>query len=227
LYPSQGTCAATSCTLGQLKPRNDATVILVFDALPAAASVDLAGRFNTTGLGSGSGDSSHGDQWDVAQGVSTSTEAQDFSGRFVDIGGNVTVQNLQAVGTTNPQATKVIAPRTMVGVSVEDGGTASCPATIACFGNASVIEVAGGATFAGGFQVVITMDGSELASGVNAKSIKIYHAWDGGSENISLRCAFLNGAPKTMPCLTATKVNGNDLQVTIWTTHNGIMRGNA
>lgn len=227
LYPSQGTCAATTCSLGQLKPRKDATVTVVFDASAGASSVNVTGIFNTTGLGSGGGDQSHGDQWPVAQSVATSTDSQDFGGRFVDSSNDIVVQNLQAVGTTNPQATKVIAPQTMVGVSVEDGGTAACPATITCFGQASVIEVAGGATFPGGFRVVITMDSSELASGVNAKSIKIYHAWDGGSENISLRCSFANGLPKSMPCLNAVKVNGNDLQVTIWTTHNGIMRGNA
>ncbi|MBI2777011.1 MAG: hypothetical protein HYX57_07085 [Chloroflexi bacterium] len=226
LYPSQGTCAAT-CSLGQLKPRKAATVTVVFDASAGASSVNVTGIFNTTGLGSGGGDQSHGDDWPVAQSVATSSDSQDFGGRFVDAANDVVVQNLQAVGTTNPQATKVIAPQTMVGVSVEDGGTATCPATITCFGEASVIEVAGGATFPGGFRVVITMDSSELPSGVNAKNIKIYHAWDGGSENIFLRCSFANGLPKSMPCLNAVKVNGNDLQVTIWTTHNGIMRGNA
>ena len=232
-YPTQGSCDATGyCTLGQLKPRKTATVIVVFNANAGVASLDVAGTFNTTGLGTSTGgDNSHGDAWPVDQLVATSSDAQDFSGRFIDAGGNVIVQNLQTVGTGNPQATKIIAPKTLIGVSAEDGfltDPLTCPSTIPCFGETSAIEVAGGATFPGGFQVVITIDGSLIPSGVNAKNVKIYHTWDspapGGSEVISTRCSFTNGLPKSMPCLTAQKVNGTDIQITIWSTHNGFMK---
>ena len=225
--PSQGTCTDT-CALGQLKPKKDAAVVVVFDATAGVSAVNVTATFNTTGLGSSTGgDSSHGDQWKVAQAVAISTDGQDFDGRFIDDALNVVVQNNQSVGTGNKQATKIIAPKTLIGVSAQDGPltpAVTCPATITCFGETSVIEVAGGATFPGGFQVVITMDGSELASGVNAKSVKIYHVWDGGSETINTRCTFTNGLPKSMPCLNAVKVGSNVLQVTIWTTHNGFMK---
>ena len=236
-YPSQGTCGTTLqpdplCTLGQLKPRKTATVIIVFNATPGVGTVTVAGTFNTTGLGTSSGgDNSHGDAWPVSQAVGTSPDAQDFSGRFIDAGGNTIVLDNQSVGSGNLQATKIIAPKTLIGVSAEDGPSAqpvTCPSTLTCFGETSAIEVAGGASFPGGFQVVITIDGSAIPSGINAKNVQIYHTWDspapGGSEIISARCTFTNGLPKSMPCLNAVKVNGQDLQITIWTTHNGFMK---
>ena len=230
-YPSQGTCLAT-CTLGQLKPTKSASVIVVFDATPGATTVTVTGAFNTTGLGSGSGDASHGDTWPVSQGVATSTDAQNFAGRFID-GANLIVLDDQAINdTTNKHATKVVAPKTFIGVTVSDGSVIAQPCTgllFDCsqlFGETSVISVADGGTFATGFKVIISFDGSEIV-GANANTLKIYHTYAGGAEVISTRCSFAPGSttPKSLPCLTVAKGDGKDLVATIWTTHNGQMRG--
>ncbi|TAK01948.1 MAG: hypothetical protein EPO36_03765 [Chloroflexota bacterium] len=234
MYPSQPSCAEdfSSCTLGQLKPKKEATVIVVFDFDAGSTSATVSGTFNTTGT-AGDNDQSHGDSWQVSATVTQSADAQDFAGRFIDLDGNPLVANDQVINDdTNPHATKVIAPQTLIGVTVEDGAVVAqpCdPTKVACaklFGETSSISVALGGTFAGGFQIVIGFDGSELPGGVNANSIKIYHTYTGGSEVISQKCQFAPNSttPKSMPCLTASK-DGPDLWVTIWTTHNGVMRG--
>jgi Domain of unknown function DUF11 len=229
-YPSQGSCVGTDCSLGQLKPKKSATVIIV--VTPTSGSVSVTGTFNTTGLGSGSNDESHGDAWIVSANITVSGDVQDVAGRFIDQDGNLIVQNSQALGDTNPHSTKVVAPQTLIGVSVEDGVTVAqdCdPAKVACanlFGETSVINVAQGGTFTGGFQILIGFDSSEVV-GANQNSLKIYHTYgDGQWEVIDTKCTFARGAtvPKSLPCLTVTK-SGPDLFATIWTTHNGVMRG--
>lgn len=233
-YPSQGTCTAggTSCTFGQLKPKKTASVIIVITP-DGVGSVNVTGTFNTTGLGSGSDDASHGDQWDVQATVTVSDDAQDVAGRFIDEDGNLLVQNSQALSDTNPHSTKVVAPQTLIGVSVEDGNpaiTQECFLTAdECanlFGETSAIYVAQGGTFPGGFQVVIGFDRSEIV-GANANTLTIYHTYDDTYEIIDTRCTFApnSSVPKTLPCLTVDRLGGGDLQATIWTTHNGFMKG--
>jgi hypothetical protein len=234
-YPSQGSCSASaaSCSLGQVKPgaANAVSVTVVYQTTASATSVGGSFAFNTTGLGSGGGDNSHGDSWPVSASAATSTDP-DFGGRFID-DANLVVQNDQAVNdSTNRHATKVIAPNGFIGVTVEDGYVAAqaCPpAPYVCtnlFGETSVVSVAAGGTFPGGFRIIMTFDKSELA-GVSANTLKIWHTYSGGSEVISAKCSFASGAttPSSMPCLTVKKLPGGDLQVTVWTTHNGSMRG--
>lgn len=232
-YPSQGSCATdgSSCTFGQLKPKKSASVIIV--VTPTAGAVSVAGTFNTTGLGSGDGDQSHGDDWPVAATVTVSSDVQDVAGRFIDQDGNLIVQNSQALSDTNPHSTKVVAPQALIGVSVEDGVTVvqDCDADLVdcagLFGETSVINVAQGGTFPDGFQVVMGFDRSEIV-GANANSLTIYHTYgDGEWEVIDDRCTFARGStvPRSLPCLTVQNLGGGDLQATIWTTHNGVMRG--
>ncbi|OGO54805.1 MAG: hypothetical protein A2V84_05395 [Chloroflexi bacterium RBG_16_70_13] len=231
-YPSQGTCTAdgTGCTFGQLKPKKTASVIIVLT--PTDASATVKGTFNTTGLGSGSDDASHGDQWDVEATVTVSNDAQDVAGRFIDEDGNPIVQNSQALSDTNPHSTKVVAPQELIGVSVQDGPDAAepvCYLTAAecenLFGDPSVINVAQGGTFPG-FQIVIGFDRSEIV-GANANTLTIYHEYDSTYEIIDTKCSFTPNSetPKSLPCLTVKNLGGGDLEATIWTTHNGVMKG--
>ncbi len=234
-YASQGSCtdAIQECAFGQLRRGQTATVIVAFTATAGVTPVTVSAVFNTTGLGSSEGgDNSHGDAWHVSQAVNTSTDAQDFAGRFVDSAGNLLVQNNQNLSDTNPHTTKVVAPKTLIGVSVQDGATVAqpCDATkVNCaglFGQTSVINVAQGGTFPGGFQIVIGFDKSEIV-GVNQNTLKIYHTYGSGQyEVIDTRCTFAKNStvPKSLPCLTVRK-DGPNLWATIWTTHNGVMRG--
>ena len=232
-YPSQGTCTAdgTGCTFGQLKPKKTASVIIVLT--PTDASATVTGTFNTTGLGSGSDDASHGDQWDVSAEVSVSPDFQDVAGRFIDEDGNLIIQNSQSLSDANPHSTKVIAPQTLIGVSVADGDptiTQECYLTedecTNLFGETSAIYVAQGGTFPGGFQIIIGFDRSEIV-GANANTLTIYHTYDDTYEIIDTKCSFAPNSetPKTLPCLTVNNLGGGDLEATIWTTHNGVMKG--
>lgn len=232
-YPSQGTCSATviSCSFGQLKPTKTASVTIVYQTTAATGDVEGKFTFSTTGLGSGGDDASHGDSWPVSASATTSVDP-DFGGRYID-DNNLVVQNNQSVNdTTNPHATKVVAPKSFIGVTVEDGlvvSQACPPAPAICtnlFGETSIVSVANGGTFEGGFRIVITFDKSELV-GVNANTLKIWHTYSNGSELIGSKCTFASGSstPSNMPCLIVKKLPGGDLQVTIWTTHNGVLRG--
>lgn len=235
-YPSQGSCtfgAVLECDLGQVRSGSNGyvSVLLTYTASDDATAVDGAFEFSTTGLGSSvEGDNSHGDSWTDSASASL-THDPDFGGRFID-GSNLVVQNYQVVGDGNPHATKVYAPQSFIGVTVEDGaGNGSCNAAfVDCtrlFGEASFVNVADGGTFEGGFRIVITMDSSEIPAGVNANNVSIYHYYDGGEELITDRCTFAkhSSTPESLPCLTVKKLPGGDLQITIWTEHNGVLRG--
>lgn len=237
---TNGTCAVTtplSCTFKNIKPGMTAKASIVLRAPSSGASFNAQLKWDTTGVAKDRGGNSHGDSFYYPHGVlptaglpltvGLNTDATNFRARYVLTPTQQTVANAQAVNSANPHATKVIAPSTLMGVTVQDGTGVTALACAGCFGETSIIEVAGGDEFPGGFRVVITMDSSEIPGGVNAGNVAIYHEWDGGSENISLRCTFTAGLPDTMPCLNAKKLPGNDLEITIWTTHNGIMRGNA
>ena len=231
-YPSQGTCDGLDCTFGQLKPRKDVTVTVVYSTTTATLAAAGSFVYNTVGLGSGSGDASHGDQWTTAASSSTRADGN-YGGRFIN-NSNLVVANDQAINDANPHATKVLAPKTFIGVTVSDGSvvTQPCAAPIVCadlalFGESSVINVADGGSFPGGFNIIISFDSSEVV-GANQNTLSIYHTYTGGAELIDQRCAFAKNSttPKSMPCLTVSK-SGPDLIASIWTTHNGIMRGNA
>lgn len=235
-----GTCQQTtplSCTFKNVKPQVTVSAAVVLQAPAAGTSFNAQLKWDTTGISNDKGGNSHGDSFyfpnsgvptvGVPLTVPLNSDATNYRSRYVLTTTQQTVQNDQAVGSANKQATRVVAPSTLIGVTVSDGTAGD--ACTGCFGEASVVEVAGGAPFSGGFQVIITFDSSEIPSGVNANNINVYHTWTGdpapGFETISTRCSFSGGLPTSMPCLTAKKVNGNDLQVTIWTTHNGVIHG--
>lgn len=231
-----GTCKSTSplsCSFKNVKPGATVSAAVVLRAPTSGASFDAQFKWYTSGVAGDQGGNSHGDFFYYPHGAlptaglplttNLSSDTLNFQGRYVLTSTQQSVANSQAVGSANPQATKVVAPSTLIGVTVQDGSTTGADCAT-CFGEVSTIYVAGGATFSGGFRVILTLDSSEIPSGVNANNVKVYHEWDGGSELISARCTFTAGLPDSMACLNAVKLSGNDLQITIWTTHNGFMK---
>jgi hypothetical protein len=239
---ADGKCATTSplsCAFRNLKFGTTVSAFVVLNAKNANFGVQF--RWDTTGQAGDKGGNSHGDSFywpysgvtttpgtPIAVGVNGDTT--NYRSRYVLTKTQQQVFNNQSINSTNKQSTQVNAPNTGIPVTVQDGpGGPACPASVVCFGEASVIEVNGGQPFPGGFQVILQFDSSEIPGGVNANNIQIYHTWDGppapGFETIPTRCTFSGGVPTSLPCLTAKKINGNDLQVTIWTTHNGVIHG--
>lgn len=236
-----GICATTSplsCTFKNVKPGITVSADVVLQSPATGTSFDAQFKWDTTGIAGDRGGNSHGDSFYYPYNgtptigspltVGLNGDAINFRGRYVLSSTLQTVANSQAVDSANKHATKVVAPTTLIGVTVSDGTTLACPVGVTtCFGEASVVSVAADTAFPGGFRVIITMDSSEIPSGVNANNVGIYHYGSGSypDEKISPRCTFTNGLPNAMPCLNARKINGNDLEITVWVTHNGVMRG--
>lgn len=256
---SQGAACNTTtnptfvCNLGQLKPRRTARVTAVFKT---AASDDLytateRWEFNTTGLGSGGGDNSHGDSWPSfttdADGNVTADELDvpvnpdgDFAGRWVKDGDNslLIVQNEQAINNANPHSTKAFSPKSGIGVTVEDIDCSDVPVDPLCgdlsagFGEISKVNVNDGIDVSGTegttlLHFYLQLDASEIPSGKNANNVSVLHVYPGGSETISTRCVFpkkTSTTPNNAPCIKVTNLSGGDLGVDVWTYHNGGLR---
>lgn len=213
--PSKGSCAQTEpldCTLGQLKPGQTVSVLVVYQTPATGTSMPVTFVFSTTGLGSGGPDSdqSHGDEFATSSSVALSADATNFAGRYVNSSGQTIVQNSQVLGSGNRQSTVVYSPETGIGVTVEDG--LSCGVAGTCFGEASEISVGNGQSYDNGFKVVINLHSSEIPSGVNANNLTVWH--DG--VQITDEC----GTTPDPDCYSVKKFRWG-LQVTIWLTHNG------
>ncbi len=239
--PSQGSCNASGpllCNVGPLRKGRTVTVVVAFPT-PATGASALNVNFvwNTTGLGSGGGDSSHGDE--LIQPASTSLNSSgDFSGAFVR--GIPQVDNDTSLSNSNRQWTRVFVPGTNVPVTVADEsavvGNAGCPVALGCFTGTSEIHVANGAVFANGFKIQIGLDGSQLAPGTNANNLDFWHQFDaprvvGGvtvsGELVTEACKFTGGSttPKSLPCVDVTNAGGGDLLATLWLRENGRIQG--
>lgn len=245
--PTQGKCNATGplyCALGQLKPGKTATVTIVYlaPAAPTARAL-FYGMFNTTGLGSGGGDNSHGDQWDVAADASL-TNSDEFGGRYVVNNGAKIVQNLQALSNANPHSTKAFAPSTDIYASVQDVDCSAATPDPMCadfstgFGQLSQVNVNNGLDVTGTagttlLHFAIQTYVSEVPSGKNANNIyvihgyvdELTHAWT--TETIAAKCTFTPKTaitPSNPACITVTKLAGGSFLVDVWTYHNGGLR---
>jgi len=249
---SQGRCTEAggtfTCNLGQLKPNKTAKVSAVYQtaAIPADGADYTATQrweFNTTGLGSGGGDNSHGDSWPS---VNTSgadlltvdvTANGDFGGRYVLNNNLLVVENSQAINNNNPHSTRAYSPKSGIGVTVED---IDCSATVPdpiCadfttgFGQVSKVNVNDGVDVSGSagttlLHFYLQLDSSEIPSGKNANNVSVVHSYQGGSETITTRCTFAKKAttPNIAPCISVKSLSGGDLGVDIWTYHNGGLR---
>jgi hypothetical protein len=207
-----GICALTTtyaCSFGQLKSKTSVVVSALFTAPSAFGSMPNDFVFNTTGLGSGPSDNSHGDTWTVSNPV-TVDDSRDFAGRYVTNNDLKTVKDGDTPSSSDKQTTIVYSPETGIGVTVDD--SVGCPTSLACFGQTSEISVANGKSYTAGFKVVLNLHSSEIPSNVNANTIKVFH--DG--VQIVDKC----GTTPSPNCYIAKKMSWG-IQVTIWLFHNG------
>jgi hypothetical protein len=232
--PSQGSCTYTTrtiCSFGALRKGRTASIVIAF-ATPAsgANSFSMAFAWNTTGLGAGESDNSHGDDLDQI-GTTLLVDDDNFEGGFVRTPGEL--GNASGLSASNQQSTKVIVPASNIPVTVADEsaviGDASCPAELECSTLTSELNVNSGAPFPNGFKAIIGFDSSQLESGTNANNLDFWHLFDDGinGELITDACMFTGGnpVPKNMPCVDVANAGGGDLIATFWLTQNGRIQG--
>jgi hypothetical protein len=229
--PCDTTGTAFMCSLGQLKPHKTAKVTAVFltavNSAPPAPPITSATErweFNTTGLGSGGGDNSHGDSWpSFVRDPNTNEITEDFltvalsdnfnfGGRYVLNSTLKIVENSQALSSSNPHSTRAYSPVTGIGVTVEDlDCTVTDPPTdldpicddfTAGFGEVSKVNVNDGIfvddpDFTGvtPLHFYLQLDSSEIPQGTNANEVSVIHVLPGGgTETIVNSCTFARKA---------------------------------
>jgi hypothetical protein len=197
-----------SCSFGALRKGESVSVTVAFPTptdYEGPFSVDF--EWNTTGLGSGSSDNSHGDELRVTgtTQVISATNAN-FNGGFV-LPGFQTIST-GPIGAGNLQTSTLFAPTTGIGASVSDGTEGTCPAPFTCFGEATYLTVGNGSTQYGLFKVVVTIDASLVPAGTDPSQVGVVHVFDnppGGFENITNDCP-TSGTP-TSQCRTVEVVS--------------------
>jgi len=198
-------------------------------------------EWSSNGAPSSDGGSSHGDTWNFNDGVLINSDLTDFRSRWVV--DQLKVENDQIINADNPHATTAFSPQTGIPVTVEDidcvvshysdpDDVPAICATLTGFGEVSRVDVAGGGPLecptVGDphapcvYHFMLKLDSVEVSS--NPKGVN--HVYPGGFETIVTKCAFAKGSavPRTVPCITVKKLSGGDLQVDVWTLHNGGLR---
>jgi hypothetical protein len=216
---SAGSClpgASLACTTDLIAVGTSRTARAVYRAPSTGSS------FAVTFLANGDDDA-----FNAAATAALSSDPN-FASRYVFDSSGTQVFTDQAIGGTNPQSTLVNSPTTGIVVSAAEGaGTAVCPSIRPCFSQESQIHVGGGATYPGGFKVVIKLDASEIPYGIRWWNIGVAHQFDNGSWEILSRCSceWWESPPNHIPCYTARPLWGGDIEITVWLTQNGKLRG--
>jgi hypothetical protein len=225
--PSQGSCTLASpmvCTLGSLRKNGVATVVIAFNT-PDDGSTEFSVDFewNTTGLGSGDNDQSHGDAIDKTGTTALNPDATNFAGRFLLAPGFV--ENSQSLTSTNPQTVRLDIPQANIPATVEDGPGVTpgpCPTGETCAGWAE-LHVNQGLPF--NFTAFMQLDSSLGLP--NANNIEFGHISDLNQSSEINRCQFRrnNPTPTNIPCFTATNIGGGDVAATFYLDENGKIFG--
>lgn len=198
------------------------------------------------GLVAGTGDTgsdgpgkSRGDKKTFVDSTPVSASSN-FDGGFVVGSDDFAFQTNQNVGRRNLQATTLISPDNLIGVTIEDGftnlpcdGTAD-PGTVhpACnsvFGEWSAVNVDDGTEFSAPFKVVLLISGAAVPGGTSTGDIVLVHVLDDGTvevvgDSASEICADANTPATSGECIFVTKA-GNNYQIVAWLLKNGTLRG--
>jgi hypothetical protein len=238
-----------TCDMGFAQGFDTSTSPVTYNTPDDTTSPDLVGPAvcvhfvwstsgNTTSDGGGT---SHGDVWSWYDGAKINSQLTDF--RALWVVDQLFVENTQTINADNPHSTRAYAPTAGIPVTVEDidcdashypdpGDVPAICATLTGFGEVSRVDLAGGAPLecptVGDphapcvYHFMLKLDNIEITSspkGVN-------HVYPGGFETITTKCTFAKGSsvPSTISCITVKKLPGGDLQVDVWTLHNGSIR---
>ncbi|HET7520451.1 MAG TPA: hypothetical protein VFK61_02810 [Candidatus Limnocylindria bacterium] len=219
---AKGSCVAGRGGLVQLecswKPLSkggsvQVRVIFTTPASGAAMTVDFEWSSNGYVLG---GNNSHGDLFTQSDSVALNGNANAFAGGFLTTGDNNVVETNPALGTGNPQSTKITSPALNIPVTAaEDDDITDCQELFyGCFGQASVLNVNNGQSFPSGFTVQIVYNSKHW----NAEFV---HFLDDGTYEVLEEC---DCETPVAPCVDV-QIIGNKTYVTAYLTENGKIIG--
>lgn len=225
-----GACATTDamgpvlvidCSFRSIRPddRVRVTVGVTPVGYTAGDSITASGVWSTTGLGSGSGDNSHGDTWTGAAATAFYAAGMtNYAGGF----DTTSIATYQVVSSTNPQASRLASLPRGVPATVQDNvapGAVTCVNDAAAGINCSAltgdwvtVDVGDGQVFGSLFQIQIS-----FYSGSPKGFVHVSDVYEDGQQLIA-PCAKRN---PVYPCFTwAAKTR----TATIFTYHNGSVR---
>ncbi|HET9521680.1 MAG TPA: hypothetical protein VFO73_11585 [Candidatus Limnocylindrales bacterium] len=215
-----GTALPVVCTFRQVRLNDHIVVLAAFNPAEGATSVSADFIWSSTGSTDSDGGTSHGDTWGDGEKTASLSADPDYAGGFV-IGGSTSIQNIQVVSTSNPQATGLASLPAGVAASVLDGpdATGLCvdTATVDCsdaFGEWSEVTVGDGETFTTAFKITIKYYSGKPTGFVHSYGDPVEQEYIGP-------CPKKNPASGA-PCFTWA---ANTNTATIYTFHNGSYRG--
>ncbi len=226
--PLSGVCTTSGqllCTFGAVNALDSVTVTVAVTAPSSGTSWMADFEWSTTGYVTAQKghNNSHGDAFPFTFLVTLSSD-KDHAGTYVWDANQTQIQD-SAIDRRNPQSTKVNVNVTKIPLSVEDGSSiacvgydVTCPTTL--FGETSVVNVDNDHFQDNLFVIVI-----QIYHGPNANQVNgVYHSWTaGGNHDESI--GLCTTSTPTSPCVQPQNIGGGNLQLTIYTYHNGNYRG--
>lgn len=211
------------------------TFYFLVPASPGSFSFVARATVNEGGNDNSDGNSNAQDVFD-SEPVVTNVVAQsdDFVSGHSFPGYRVFSTGLGTVSVANPHGSQVTLG-TNAEVTVADlapGASPACPGPAAetCFGWATDLSVAQGASVAGGIEVTMRWDADALPNGMTPKKLKVIHVFDPDVTLNGLSYALITStcaSPSQTHCFTVApfKLPDKDIQATFRLPFNGISKG--
>ncbi len=236
---SQPPATAAVCDFGQLAARTAAPDVTFYYRAPGLVHAGTYNFLPIVRVGEGSNDSGSASHVDTFPNPLAPIATRVLATQQDMVRGHAILDNrefttgIDSVTLGNPHGTKVRIPSANAEVTVEDlapnDAAVACPAEIAatCFGWGSSLSVAGGVPIAGGIEVTMRWDSSDLPKGMTARKLRIAHLLDNGYEQVKDACVFAGGVPTNMPCISVAPftLRDKDIQATFYLASNRVSRG--
>jgi hypothetical protein len=192
------------CSWLQITPGTTIQVQVVFTTPTQPASMPVDFEWSTAGFvdETKGKNKSRGDAFKQMDSVVLDDDADTFAGEYLVEGDSLIVGTNPSLNRQNPQSTTINAPGLNIAVTAaEDSNINECTALFSsCFGQASVINVGGGADFTavGGFTVDIVFN-------VSKPGATLLHIFDDGTvDEAFVEC----GEVPVAPCYQVTNGQG-------------------
>lgn len=202
-YVSDNTHCSTAgtplnCSFGALRKNETLTLTVAYQVPSVAGSFGVDFVWNTTGLGSGASDNSHGDAL-TKHGATVVSNDANYAGRFLVPGDPGFAQTDPNISVSNPQASYLSVNARGIGIGVGENNEDACPNApgLSCFGQATRLTVGDGSAKYGVITLLVKLHRSEIPSQINAGNLGVVHVKDNGALEELPTC---NGPATNVPC---------------------------